>query len=91
MSWTIVESGMYMAAACTMRLRPLLRKLPGWFKQFKTTHESGVTVERTFTIEDGKGYEMNFYAKQGHIPLKSFDRDLNRASNQGLQRPVVNR
>jgi hypothetical protein len=32
MSWTIVESGMYTAAASMMRLRPLLSKLPGWLK-----------------------------------------------------------
>ncbi|KAI9035182.1 dimethylallyl tryptophan synthase [Aspergillus affinis] len=83
MSWTIVESGMYMSAACTMRLRPLLRELSGWFKQFKTTNASNGTEGISGNSQEAdKGYKLKYYPKQGHIPLRSFDKDLNRA---GLQ------
>ena len=40
MSWTIVESGMYMAAASIMRLRPLLGKFSTWFKGLRTTERA---------------------------------------------------
>ncbi|KAK2734199.1 putative NRPS-like protein biosynthetic cluster [Myotisia sp. PD_48] len=78
MSWTIVESGMYTCAACIMRLRPLLRNLMGWFKQFKTTYGSHGTTVRAKTTQDGKARELKQYSTQGHVPLISFERDLNR-------------
>ncbi|KAL4935864.1 hypothetical protein BDV06DRAFT_228424 [Aspergillus oleicola] len=38
-TWTIVESGMYTAAASCIRLRPLLRVIPTWFGKVAGTSE----------------------------------------------------
>ncbi|PLB55593.1 integral membrane protein [Aspergillus steynii IBT 23096] len=79
-SWIIVESGMYMSAACMIRLRPLPRKLREWFGQFRAAHSSSGSGKRSKNaLEVGKGHELKHYVKQGHIPLTSIDQDLNQA------------
>lgn len=81
MSWTIVESGMYTAAASIMRLRPLLSKLPVWFKRTRITEENSEVSWRNNRKNNGTGSDRypgfsRHPMNHGHIPLGSFERDL---------------
>jgi hypothetical protein len=80
MSWTIVESGMYTAAASMMRLRPLLSKLPDWLK-IGTVKDNSEESRRNNGGHNQAA--LNWYghgSKQStshrHIPLGSFERDI---------------
>jgi hypothetical protein len=81
MSWTIVESGMYTAAASIMRLRPLLSKLPAWFKRTRTTEENGEVSWSDHRMKNRIGLDRYpGFSRQpmnhGHIPLGSFERGI---------------
>lgn len=86
MSWTIVESGMYTAAASIMCLRPLLSKLPAWVRQIGSREGSSVgrwrvsLSEKWQTRSQEPGHQMKYYMGQVHIPLGSSERCLNEGS-----------
>ncbi|KAJ5647101.1 integral membrane protein [Penicillium lividum] len=76
MSWTIVESGMYTAAASIMRLRPLLGKLPTWFKSFRNSERAESWKVLRGRDQDGSKSPPRASKvpdNQGNISLHSFE------------------
>lgn len=77
MSWTIVESGMYLCAACLIGLRPLVDKAPAWLKRCTTVRGAGSPAKSSRAYR-GTGRSdsvsrMIPARKQGQIQLSSFD------------------
>lgn len=73
--WTLVESGMYLSAACLIGLRPLLSVTSRWFKKQVTTWRR--TGSRTDYKKDQDSMSHSLKGDMGGgMRLQSFSRDI---------------
>ena len=91
-NWTIVESGMYLAAACLVGCGPVFQVLPAWFKKYTTTRNyhgisgrsgvatgrSGINMMRKSKNLDDQDSISNIQMIKPGETLTSFDRDVER-------------
>ncbi|MCJ1377285.1 hypothetical protein MMC17_000377 [Xylographa soralifera] len=90
-SWTIVESGMYLAAACLVGLRPLYSVLPYWFKTLMTHNKSRTTWNMNYgrsTIPTGDDRDSITHMVKGadrKVELYSFDQDMEQGIDNHYQ------
>ena len=87
-SWTIVESGMYLSAACLVGLRPLLSVLPSWLMKHVTHNASRKSGRHaTITGEDRDSISRIIKSVDNRLELRSFNQDV----EQGIENPFQDR
>ncbi|TVY56441.1 hypothetical protein LCER1_G001491 [Lachnellula cervina] len=95
MIWTIIEPGMYFIAACFLRLRPLLQKLPtsAWLQDFLRFQTSTREILRsgrlrpregdnaqTREVGESRGTNASYGARQDSETNQTYSRDVTLSS-----------
>ncbi|RAH75549.1 uncharacterized protein BO66DRAFT_387422 [Aspergillus aculeatinus CBS 121060] len=94
MTWTTVESGLYLSAACMIGLRPLLNQMAGWMTRSRLgVFTAKGTKARSRRSDPDDGSQLISNVKQDHINLETFDRDRDTdersAIGSGAKQPSV--